>query len=41
MSQSLAVPDMRKRKRTPASDLNAREASEDGGEDVSFQTDSN
>jgi len=40
MSQSLAVPDMRKRKRGPANDSGIKEASEDGGEDVSFQYDS-
>jgi hypothetical protein len=41
MNQSLAVPDMRKRKRTADDNSSTQEASEDGGEDVSFQTDSN
>jgi hypothetical protein len=38
ISQSLANPDLRKRKRTPASNLGIQEASKD--EDVSVQNDS-
>jgi hypothetical protein len=39
MKQSLAAPNLRKRKRTPANDLDIQEPSEDGEEDVSVQND--
>jgi hypothetical protein len=41
MDQSLAVPDTRKRKRTADDNPGIEVASEDGGEDVGVQTDSN
>jgi hypothetical protein len=41
MDQSLPVQDMKKRKRTADDNPSTQEASEDGGEDVSVQTNSN